>query len=121
MKVYTPIFEFKKNDNKHSRYVWEDPPYRSFMMAILQNLEPRKEEPNSFLFEELDEFNEIIFFMKGFYEVGYSINNKNEFLPEKQSKNVIGAYGATFDKRALFIYKTVTGCEGFFIRKKNWL
>ena len=35
MKVYTPIFEFKKNNNKHSRYVWEDPPYRSFMMAIL--------------------------------------------------------------------------------------
>ena len=27
----------------------------------------------------------------------------------------------TFNKRALFIYKTYTECEGFFIRKKNWL
>jgi hypothetical protein len=67
MKVYTPIFEFKKNSNLHSRYVWDDPPYRSFMLAILKNLEPRREEANSFLFEELDEFNEVIFFMSGSY------------------------------------------------------
>jgi hypothetical protein len=33
---------------------------------------------------------------------------------------VIGAYGATFNKRALFIYRTKTQCEGFFIRKRNW-
>lgn len=46
--------------------------------------------------------------MFGFYQVGYSINNKHEFLPEKQSANVIGAYGVTFSKRSLFIYKTST-------------
>ena len=83
MKVYTPIFEFKKNNNLHSRYVWDDPPYRSFMISILSKLEPRKEKPRTILIEELDEFNEITFFMKGLYEVGYSINNKHEFLPEK--------------------------------------
>jgi len=59
--------------------------------------------------------------MFGFYQVGYSINNKHEFLPEKQSANVIGAYGVTFSKRSLFIYKTSTQCEGYFIRKKEWL
>jgi len=62
------------------------------------------EEANHMLYEELDEFNEVIFVMKGFYKVGYSINNKYEFLPEKQCKNVIGAYGVTFSKRSLFIY-----------------
>ena len=75
----------------------------------------------AYLIEELDEFNEITFFMKGLYEVGYSINNKHEFLPEKYTTNVIGAYGLTFNKRALFIYKTVKQCEGYFIRKKKWL
>ena len=42
-------------------------------------------------------------------------------MPEVYEKNVIGAYGVTFNKRALFIYKTYTECEGFFIRKKEWL
>jgi len=59
--------------------------------------------------------------MKGFYKVGYSINSKEEFLPSIYSHNVIGAYGATFNKRAIFIYKTKTVCEGYFIRKSNWL
>ncbi len=34
--------------------------------------------------------------------------------------NPIGAYGVTFNKRAIFIYKTKTACEGYFVRKKNW-
>ena len=75
MKTYTPIFEYQKNSNAHSRYVWADAEYRAFMFALLKNLEPRKEEPDVSLVEELDEFNEVIFFMKGFYAVGYSINN----------------------------------------------
>jgi hypothetical protein len=91
------------------------------MLAILRNMEPRREEPDRMLYEELDEFNEVIFVMSGSYQVGYSINNKYEYLPEKQFKNVIGAYGVTFSKRSLFIYKTFTMCEGYFIRKKEWL
>jgi hypothetical protein len=90
------------------------------MLAVLRNLEPRQEEPDVALVEELDEFNEVVFFMKGFYRVGYSINNQNHFYPEAFSTNVIGAYGATFYKRSLFMYKTHTRCEGFFIRKKSW-
>jgi hypothetical protein len=34
--------------------------------------------------------------------------------------NPIGDYGVTFNKRAIFIYKTKTACEGYFVRKKNW-
>ena len=84
-------------------------------------MEPRREEGNIKLVEELDEFSEVIFFMTGSYVIGYSINNKYIYLPERYIKNVIGAYGVTNHKRALFIYKTVTICEGYFIRKKNWL
>lgn len=118
MNAYTPIFDYPKNSRAHSRYCWGDAEYRAFMGAILRNLEPRKEEPDCVLVEELGEFNEVIFFMKGFYCVGYSINNQNHFYPELFSTNVIGAYGATFNKRALFMYKTKTQCEGFFIRKR---
>ena len=35
VKTYTPIFEYKKNKNKHSRYTWHDEDYNCFMMAIL--------------------------------------------------------------------------------------
>ena len=59
--------------------------------------------------------------MEGFYKVGYSINNKYHYLPQQYSHNVIGAYGATFNKRAIFIYKTKTICTGYFIRKSKWL
>lgn len=34
--------------------------------------------------------------------------------------NVINAYACTFNLRSEFIYKTVTVCQGLFIRKKNW-
>jgi hypothetical protein len=59
--------------------------------------------------------------MKGLYRVGFSINGKQQFLPQIYCHNVIGAYGATFNKRAIFIYKTKTLCSGYFIRKSNWL
>jgi|APSaa5957512535_1039671.scaffolds.fasta_scaffold29661_2 hypothetical protein len=59
--------------------------------------------------------------MQGFYKVGYTINNKDHYLPQQYSHNVIGAYGATFNKRAIFIYKTKTICTGYFIRKSEWL
>ena len=79
------------------------------------------ESENQIIYEELDEFNEVIFVMEGSYLVGYSINNKQEFLPEKQIRNVIGAYGVTFGKRSLFIYKTFENISGYFIRKNKWL
>ena len=122
VKVYSVILNFAKfPENKHSRYLWSDPQYRSFLLSILKQLEPRKEEANVKLIEELDEFSEVIFFMTGFYVIGYTINNKNVYLPEYYQRNVIGAFGVTNNKRAIFIYKTTTVCEGFFIRKKNWI
>jgi len=55
IKTYTPIFEYQKNSNEHSRYVWADEEYRTFMFAILRNLEPKKEEPDVLLHVENDE------------------------------------------------------------------
>ena len=62
----------------------------------------------------------VIFFESGRYNVGYSVNRKEEYKLSYEGVNIIGAYAVTFDKRALFIYKTVTQCTGYFIRKINW-
>ena len=43
-------------------------------MDLLRVLEPRKEEFNVTIYNELDEVNEVIFFSKGEYDVGFEIN-----------------------------------------------
>ena len=56
--------------------------------------------------------------------MGYSINSKEYFVIRYNTKRFgnegIGAYGCTFHKRAKLIYKTLTDCDGHFIRKENW-
>lgn len=42
-------------------YDWDDQVYRDFMIALLQNLEPRVEEKGTILYQELEEISEIIF------------------------------------------------------------
>lgn len=37
-----------------------------------------------------------------------------------KNSQVLGAYGATYDYTSEFIYKTVSYCFGYFIRKMNW-
>ena len=37
-----------------------------------------------------------------------------------KNSQVLGAYGATYDYNSEFIYKTVSYCFGYFIRKLNW-
>ena len=41
------------------------------MMDFLLNLEPRNEEAGVIVYNELDEINEVIFFNKGTYEIGF--------------------------------------------------
>ena len=41
-------------------------------------------------------------------------------MKAKHQGKSVGFYGATFHKRAEVIYKTITECHCFFIRKVNW-
>jgi hypothetical protein len=45
------------------------------MIRILENLEPVRFDEDTYLYRELDEFNIVLFFDKGEYKIGYSINN----------------------------------------------
>ena len=87
------------------------------MLSILQHLEPRREDKGVMLVRELDEFNEVFFFNRGIYEIGFEINHKCFTVLRYKNSNVIGAYGVTFNVRALFFYQTFSVCEGFSIRK----
>jgi len=90
------------------------------MMDIMQALEPRMEEKNVILFNELEEINEVLFFINGVHEIGYELNGVKKYIVQFKNTNPIGAFGVTFGTRSLFIYKTVTRCEGYFIRKSKW-
>lgn len=91
------------------------------MMQILRNLEPRLEKAGSILIEELDEVNEIFYVIKGQVDIGYELNKAKKFVIRYQDKTVIGGYNCTFNKKAIFVYKCRTECEGYTIRKKCWL
>lgn len=127
LEIYKSLFSFhnKNSPNQPSYYTWEDQNYQNFIIALLSNLEPRQEERHVLILEELDEVNEVIFFDKGTYEVGFEINKKRYFVirykNDKNLKaNIIGAYEATFNKRSNFVYRTATKCQGYFIRRSKW-
>jgi len=62
------------------------------MIDILQALEPRCENSNEILINELDEQNEVLFFNNGTYEIGYEINRVKKYVLRFKDSNVIGAY-----------------------------
>ena len=105
----------------HNYYSMEDQEYRTFMTQLLKSLEPRQEDAFTMLFEELDEIREVIFIEKGECDVGYEINKKKKFVIRYSNATVIGGYNCTFNKRAIFCYRTKTLCEGYSVRKKKWM
>tara|TARA_B110000285_G_scaffold154438_1_gene172301 strand:+ start:997 stop:2052 length:1056 start_codon:yes stop_codon:yes gene_type:complete len=102
-------------------YNMEDQEYRKFMLQLLKDLEPRQEDAYTMLFEELDEIREVIFIERGECDVGYEINKKKKFVIRYSTATVIGGFNCTFDKRAIFCYRTKTNCEGYSVRKANWM
>ena len=44
------------------------------MVDVLADLEPRRENEKVILYNELDDFTEIVFFNKGKIELGYELN-----------------------------------------------
>lgn len=67
------------------------------MMELLQSLEPRIEEKNVILFNELEEMNEVLFFTNGVHEIGYELNGVKKYVLKFKNTTPIGAYGVTFD------------------------
>ena len=49
-------------------------------MDILMNLEPRSEAKDVYLAYELDEFNEVFFFINGTFQIGFELNRKIKYV-----------------------------------------
>ena len=49
-------------------------------MQLTQSLEVVCYKPGKLLFDELNEFTEVIFPMEGSFKIGYSINKKERFV-----------------------------------------
>ena len=90
------------------------------MISILTHLEPFREGKKAILINEFDEFNTIQFVLKGKLLIGFELNKVNRYCLQFNDKCIIGAFGATFNQRAAFIYKSMSPIEGFFIRKEAW-
>ena len=75
---------------------------------MMRALEPRYEDGQQILIKELEEVNEVLFFNKGTYEIGYEFNGEPHYRIRYKNTNLIGAYNVTFFKKSQFLYKTVT-------------
>ena len=66
------------------------------MFEILSNLEPIRYDTATVLFDELDEFNQVIFLQKqSMFKVGFRLN-KAPIYKIKLKQHEIGAYGVSF-------------------------
>ena len=95
----------------------------------MTHLEPRFEEAGIILFDELEEVHEVILIMNGKFDLGFEINGKKIYVIRYTNSTssitnageIIGDYSCSLNKQCRFIYKTKSFCDGFFIRKRNWL
>jgi len=67
------------------------------MNDFLKSLEPRREFQNVILYNELDEFHEILFFTKGQVDIGFEINRKKYFTLRRTKNFIMGDLGCTFN------------------------
>ena len=48
------------------------------MMTVMYNLEPRRDDADVILFDEMEEGNEVLFFLKGSHDIGYEFNSEKK-------------------------------------------
>jgi hypothetical protein len=111
LETYKKTFLFR---NYHAScqpafFSWNDHSYNIFMNDILSNLEPRQERHLTEIWGELDEVNEVIFFIKGCVDVGFEFNRIQDYVL-RLDKCYIGAYSLTYNKRSDFVYRTFGLC-----------
>lgn len=67
---------------------------------------------------------EVLFFSSGLIGIGYTLNHQHQFpflINNKKRFQELGAHQCKNHLKATYVHKAFKNCEGFFIRKKNWL
>jgi hypothetical protein len=81
---------------------------------------PRHIFHQEIIYNELDDVEEVLFFEKGSYDLGYEINKKRIYKLRFKTDMVIGQFYCSFERKSMFICKASTDCYGFYIRKNHW-
>lgn len=58
--------------------------------------------------------------MKGYYEVGYTINQKMQMKLLFGKNTIIGGFNVAFHRRCLYVYQTKTKVEAMVISQIKW-
>ena len=84
------------------------------------NLLPIKIEKGSRIFQEEQEVDELTFVCKGSFAIGFVINRYEKLVIKQSRGTVVAGFECSIDRRSLYLYKSLSVIEGYFIRKKNW-
>ncbi len=90
-------------------------------MDIMRNLEPRHFNVGETIYDDMEEVEEIIFVVSGFYTVGYTVNSTEYFALKMGPKTIIGDHSVMFNKRSEFLYRAYFNMDCQAIRKCNFL
>lgn len=101
-------------------YSWDDSQWSSYMMDIMRNLEPRHFTVGETIYDDMEEVEEIIFVVSGFYTVGYTVNSTEYFALKMGPKTIIGDHSVMFNKRSEFLYRAYFNMDCQAIRKCNF-
>ena len=77
--------------------------YAQFMTNIMKNLQGRFYNKGLVIAEEQEECLEVIFVLRGKYNIGYEINRKRRFRKQFGPSTLIGAFQMCFLKRHQFL------------------
>ena len=78
LRKHHDFFTFKNYSSKfnHSYYNWLSPHYESFMIHLVQQLEPVRYQSGQIIIYELDSVDGVHFTMEGSIDIGYEINRE---------------------------------------------
>ena len=135
LELFKVHFVFEKPSQMQDKkgltkyYDWEDTQFSSFMIKLLQALEPRNYIQGEYIFEEGDEVDEQIYVISrdlrkpmdstGIYAVGFKHNQQKYFHVRLGPKTIIGGYENIFERPAEYTYKALMPVDAYGLRKRD--
>ena len=90
------------------------------MTHIMMNLEGRFYRQGHVIVQEQDECLEVLFVLRGRYNIGYEINRKRRFRKQFGPSTLIGAFQMSFLKRYQFLIVAQTDMLCYVLRREQW-
>lgn len=88
-------------------------------MSLLKMLEPRTDEPEEIIIDELDSVLDMTFIMEGKVHVGFVLNKTFYNTVALSRGKIMGAYECINCTKSKFMYQAANRVQGYFIRRKN--